>query len=74
MQTCGESAVVDHGKGKTTVQGTGRVENYYLRKEQRAVRHDYWYKRHVCMSSASCGNVIFSDCSGTLGHDQAEKA
>jgi hypothetical protein len=74
MQTCAESAVLDHGKGKITVQGTGNVENYYSRKEQSAVRHDYWCKRHVCISSVSCGNVIFSDCSGTLGHDQAEKA
>jgi hypothetical protein len=65
---------MDHDKGKTTVQGTGNVENYYSRKEQSAVRHDYWCKRHVCILSVSCGNVIFSDCSGTLGHDQAEKA
>ncbi len=74
MQTCAESAVMDHGKGKPRckalvmwkiiIRGRNRVQCGATTGASGMSASHRW----------AVEMIFFLDCSGTLGHDQAEKA
>ena len=74
MQTCAESAVMDHGKEKSRCKALVVWKNIIRGRNRVQCGTTTGASDMSASHRGAVEMLFFSDCSGTLGHDQAEKA